>query len=150
MPNNFGMPYQIPQYPYDIGNQPRVGFPQQPTFMQQNQNVLQSQLYGRLVPSVESINPSEVPMDGSVSVFIKNDYSEVYLKSWNQNGTINTVTYKPPVMEEKPDDTSLVTLESINDYVKDLKQEMLERFDRLEKSSSSVKQNVKNKQEDKQ
>lgn len=50
---------------------------------------------GRIVQAVENINANEVPMDGSVAFFPKQDMSEIYVKSWNANGKINTTVYKP-------------------------------------------------------
>ena len=50
---------------------------------------------GRIVQAVENINANEVPMDGSMAFFPKQDMSEIYVKGWNANGTINTIVYKP-------------------------------------------------------
>lgn len=50
---------------------------------------------GRIVQTVENINANEVPMDGSMAFFPKQDMSEIYVKGWNANGTINTIVYKP-------------------------------------------------------
>lgn len=50
---------------------------------------------GRIVQAVENINANEVPMDGSMAFFPKQDLSEIYVKGWNANGTINTIVYKP-------------------------------------------------------
>ena len=50
---------------------------------------------GRVVQAVETINPNEVPMDGSVAFFPKQDLTEIYVKGWNADGTINTIVYKP-------------------------------------------------------
>lgn len=50
---------------------------------------------GRVVQAVESINANEVPMDGSMAFFPKQDMSEIYVKGWNADGTIKTVVYKP-------------------------------------------------------
>ena len=50
---------------------------------------------GRVVQAVENINANEVPMDGSMAFFPKQDLSEIYVKGWNANGTINTIIYKP-------------------------------------------------------
>ena len=50
---------------------------------------------GRVVQAVETINPNEVPMDGSVAFFPKQDLTEIYAKSWNTDGTIKTIVYKP-------------------------------------------------------
>ena len=50
---------------------------------------------GRIVQAVENINANEVPMDGSMAFFPKQDMSEIYVKGWNADGTINTTVYKP-------------------------------------------------------
>ena len=57
---------------------------------------------GRVVQAVETINPNEVPMDGSVAFFPKQDLTEIYAKSWNADGTIRTLTFKP-VLNDKTD-----------------------------------------------
>ena len=57
---------------------------------------------GRIVQAVETINPNEVPMDGSVAFFPKQDLTEIYAKSWNADGTIRTLTFKP-VLNDKTD-----------------------------------------------
>lgn len=69
---------------------------QQP--MQMNQQPMPQQtvgINGRVVQAVENINANEVPMDGSMAFFPKQDMSEIYVKGWNANGTINTIVYKP-------------------------------------------------------
>ena len=69
---------------------------QQP--MQMNQQPMPQQIAGingRVVQSIENINANEVPMDGSMAFFPKQDMSEIYVKSWNANGTIKTAVYKP-------------------------------------------------------
>jgi len=50
---------------------------------------------GRQVASADEIMPQEVPMDGSVSLFLQNDYSCIYAKQWTKDGTIQTVRYIP-------------------------------------------------------
>lgn len=49
---------------------------------------------GRIVQAVENINANEVPMDGSMAFFPKQDMSEIYVKGWNADGTIRTIVYK--------------------------------------------------------
>lgn len=69
---------------------------QQP--MQMNQQPIPQQtagINGRVVQAVENINANEVPMDGSMAFFPKQDLSEIYVKSWNANGRIKTIVYKP-------------------------------------------------------
>lgn len=69
---------------------------QQP--MQMNQQPMPQQIAGingRVVQAVENINANEVPMDGSMAFFPKQDLSEIYVKGWNANGRIKTIVYKP-------------------------------------------------------
>lgn len=68
---------------------------QQP--MQINQPMPQqiAGINGRIVQAVENINANEVPMDGSMAFFPKQDMSEIYVKGWNADGTIRTIVYKP-------------------------------------------------------
>ena len=76
---------------------------QQP--MQMNQQPMPQQIAGingRIVQAVENINANEVPMDGSVAFFPKQDLTEIYAKSWNADGTIRTLTFKP-VLNDKTD-----------------------------------------------
>ena len=70
-----------------------------------NQQAMPQQIAGingRIVQAVETINPNEVPMDGSVAFFPKQDLTEIYAKSWNADGTIRTLTFKP-VLNDKAD-----------------------------------------------
>lgn len=63
-----------------------------------NQQAMPQQIAGvngRIVQAVENINANEVPMDGSMAFFPKQDMSEIYVKGWNADGTINTIVYKP-------------------------------------------------------
>lgn len=97
MMNNNYMPMQNPyadrmnflqNYQQNLQQQP----------MQMNQQPMPQQIAsinGRVVQAVENINANEVPMDGSMAFFPKQDMSEIYVKSWNANGRIKTIVYKP-------------------------------------------------------
>ena len=70
-----------------------------------NQQAMPQQIAGingRIVQAVENINANEVPMDGSMAFFPKQDMSEIYVKGWNADGTIRTLTFKP-VLNDKTD-----------------------------------------------
>ena len=105
-------PYMQPQNPYmDRMNflqnyQQNLQQPLVPTPMSgANQQAMPQQIAGingRIVQAVETINPNEVPMDGSVAFFPKQDLTEIYAKSWNADGTIRTLTFKP-VLNDKTD-----------------------------------------------
>lgn len=102
----YNNPYNIPSY-YP---QQYTGYPQYLQQMQaaryqpqeqapvQMQGTYQQQpvgINGRMVQSVENINANEVPMDGSMAFFPKQDMSEIYVKAWDANGLIKTIVYKP-------------------------------------------------------
>lgn len=70
-----------------------------PNNYQQNQIV--QGINGKIIAEMSQITANDVPMDGSVAFFPKQDLSEVYAKSWNADGTIRTVTYKP-VLDNEP------------------------------------------------
>lgn len=75
---------------------------------------------GRFVGSEDEIVAREVPMDGCPAVFPQRDLSCVYLKQWNNRGTIDTVRY---ILDKKPE----VTATNNSSYG-----EILNRLDRLE------------------
>ena len=105
-------PYMQPQNPYmDRMNflqnyQQNLQQPLVPTSMSgANQQAMPQQIVGingRIVQAVENINANEVPMDGSMAFFPKQDLTEIYAKSWNADGTIRTLTFKP-VLNDKTD-----------------------------------------------
>ena len=105
-------PYMQPQNPYmDRMNflqnyQQNLQQPLVPTSMSgANQQAMPQQIAGingRIVQAVENINANEVPMDGSVAFFPKQDLTEIYAKSWNADGTIRTLTFKP-ILNDKTD-----------------------------------------------
>ena len=76
-PNNF---YQ--NYSYGSVYQP-----------QQSQPAVAA-LQGKVVDSVDMVRVNEVPF-GGFGVFPKGDLSEIYVKSWNNNGTTSVITFRP-------------------------------------------------------
>ena len=68
--------------------------PQQPV-QQVPQQQIQAGINGRMVAAVEQIAANDVPMDGSVAFFPKQDLTEIYVKQWGADGSIKTVVYKP-------------------------------------------------------
>lgn len=73
--------------------------PQQQMMYQQPQQMPQfpqmgNTLNGKIVDSIDLVRVTEVPI-GSYGVFPKADFSEVYIKSWNPNGTTSIYCFKP-------------------------------------------------------
>lgn len=80
--------------------------PQMPIMSQSNIQTQQGQpqastLNGKLVDSLDVAKATEVPI-GGYGVFPKADLSEIYIKSWNNNGTTSIITFKPIAPEENP------------------------------------------------
>lgn len=63
--------------------------------MNQFQQQMPRGVNGRVVQSVEMITANDVPMDGSAAFFPMQDMSAILAKSWNADGTIKTVVFKP-------------------------------------------------------
>jgi hypothetical protein len=84
-PNNYYL-----NYPY--GNQYQQ---QQPMpYQAQTQTPQPQGLNGKIVDSQDVVRATEVPI-GGYGIFPKADLSEIYIKSWNNNGTTSVITYKP-------------------------------------------------------
>ena len=79
--------------------------PSQYYFNQQPQQVMNNPsangLNGKLVDSEDMARVTEVPI-GGYGIFPKADLSEIYIKSWNSNGTTSIITFKPITPEENP------------------------------------------------
>lgn len=90
-------------YPNNLyQNYPYSGYPQSiPTGLQ-----------GKVVDSAETARVTDVPF-GSFSVFPKGDFSEIYIKTWNNNGTTQLITYKPVIEEVKKEEPNIL-LEKVN------------------------------------
>ena len=97
-PNNFYQNYQYSGYPQ------MSQIPQSP---------MVSNLQGKVVDGIEIVKATDVPF-GSFSVFPKGDFGEIYLKTWNNNGTTQIITYKPVVEEEIKKEEPNLILEKIN------------------------------------
>ena len=112
---------------------------QQP--MQMNQQPIPQQIVGingRIVQAVENINANEVPMDGSMAFFPKQDMSEIYVKGWNADGTIRTLTFKP-VLNDKTDilsgDTEKLEFDLSEKATEDIMAKLNELSEKIEQLS---------------
>ena len=133
--------YQQQQFnPYQF-NQQQL-YQQQP--MQQQQQFIQrnNSPYCRMINAIEEIRADEIPMDGSIGIFVKNNMSELYAKSWNSiTGGIDTIKYVPAIDENKEVENKHENIqENINKEFESFKNEMFERFDKLEKSLGKQQQ----------
>lgn len=92
--------YQNSFYPnYSYGN---YNYMQQAQPLAPIQQQIPQGLQGKVVDSIEVVKASEVPF-GGYSLFPKADLSEIYIKSWNNNGTTRISVYKPLSEEDMPE-----------------------------------------------
>lgn len=124
-------------YPQQYGNYPPYQQIQQRFQPQEQYPAIQNQqpigLNGRIVQVVENINANEVPMDGSMAFFPKQDLSEIYVKGWNADGTIKTIVYKPQIDNKSVQavNTSLDTEKLKIDLSEQATAGIMQRFDDL-------------------
>ena len=107
-------------YPYNYVNQ-YVPQPQPQQFISQPmapQTQQPQSLNGKIVDSEDVVKATEVPI-GGYGIFPKADLSEIYIKSWNNNGTTSIITFKPITQEVKEpqivEDNSLKIIERLNE-----------------------------------
>ncbi len=123
----YGNQYQNFQPPYqqNMANMqmqaPQQQFQQMPTGIN-----------GKVVSSVENITANDVPMDGSVAFFPRQDMAEIYAKSWNSDGTIRTIVFKP-VLEGSSNNLSQNEEKLKIGLSDEATEAFMRRFDELEK-----------------
>lgn len=79
----------------------------------------QATLNGKIVDGEEVVKATEVPF-GGYSVFPKADLSEIYIKTWTQEGSTKIIKFKPYVEEPKEEITMDTLLERISAIEKKL------------------------------
>ena len=129
---NYNMPnmnyYPTPNY------NPQMQYPSAPNNMPQQMNFTQqmspSQLNGKIVDSEEMVRATEVPM-GSYGIFPKADMSEVFIKTWNPNGTTNITHYKPAAIEDSNKNYQQPLLEDHSDKIIDRIEQMEMKIEEL-------------------
>lgn len=98
--NYLNNPNYLSNYPYGYMNQ-YVPQPQPQQFLSQPMQSQAQQpqaLNGKIVDSADVVEATEVPI-GGYGIFPKADLSEIYIKSWNNNGTTSIITFKPTIPE---------------------------------------------------
>ena len=63
-----------------------------------------STLQGKIVDGEEMVKATEVPF-GGYGVFPKADLSEIFIKTWNGNGTTQITSYRPYFSSDKTEDS---------------------------------------------
>lgn len=131
------MPYQQPMMNY-TPNYGAYQYNPMANYQRYQQPEPTQGISGRVVQAVETINPNEVPMDGSVAFFPKQDLTEIYAKSWNADGTIHTLTFKP-VLNDKTDilsgDTEKLEFDLSEKATEDIMAKLNELSEKIEQLS---------------
>lgn len=108
-------------------------------------------LIGKVVNDFTEITANDVPMNGVSAVFPKADLSEVQLRTWTANGTIQTITYKPILEQNQSEGTNIPQNDftTLNEGINAFREEILARLDNIEKSmgGNAIKSNSKTKKE---
>lgn len=82
-----------------------------------------STIQGKIVDSADIVKVTEVPF-GGFAVFPKGDMSEIYVKSWANNGTTQIITYKPVPVEAKTEEKQINTNELILQQITNLENKL--------------------------
>lgn len=120
---------------------------QQPQFQSQQL----PQLIGRPVNQVEEITANDVPMNAPYALFPKSDLSEIYLKSWTANGTIQTIAFKPAQMNQADNslrnqsELKIGLTEDVTQALMSQFEELKNKIDRLEQSMSGSSGTIRTK-----
>lgn len=133
--NNFNQPIPM-QNPYTDRMAQLQNYQQSLQQPQIQQNQPQGGLIGKVVNDFSEITANDVPMNGVSAVFPKSDLSEVQLRTWAANGTIQTITYKPILDQNQQDGTNIPQNDftALNDGINAFREEILARLDAIEKS----------------
>lgn len=109
-------------YPnYQYGNNQFLPNNQQPMYSLSQQNtpsLLNNQpqmntLNGKIVDSIDMVKATEVPI-GGYGIFPKADLKEIYIKTWNADGTTNVITFQPYTPPEQPSEEKSNSINQID------------------------------------
>lgn len=134
--NNYNQPYN----PMMNAQQRLAQMEQQyPQFAGQGQFQPQIQqsfgLNGKIVDDFGMISANDVPMDGNGAIFIKKDGTEIQLRNWTANGTIQTTSYKP-ILDRQNSNADILSSETEKLKIglsEDVTDAFMKRFDDIEK-----------------
>lgn len=135
--------YQSPYNYYTGTQQFSSGFP--PSTVQTWQNPVQQApqqhisqpdqnravgLQGRTVANISEITAQDLPMNGTPALFPLADGSAVYSRSWQGDGTVKTIEYRPVETEQKEQPTiGIADILSMQSDLSDIKS-MLEKMNK--------------------
>lgn len=111
-------------------------FGQQNQFMQQPIQQQPQSIVGKIVNDFSELTANDVPMNGSAAFFPKADGSELQVRSWTANGTIQTVVYRPVQAENNAEDTNIPQMDfnALNEDMRALREDIKGVREMIEKS----------------
>lgn len=101
-------------YPMQQPQQPKFSGFQNPTIMQsspQSKNMMQSPC--KIISTLDDITMADIPNDCTPAFFPVADGSAIYVKSWNNNGKVDTIKYIPEVLMQPEPQTETVSNEDV-------------------------------------
>lgn len=114
---------------------------QQPMMQPQQQMPVQGMpqrmINGRMISDTKEIIPNEIPMDGSVTLFMLDDKSKIFSKRWNENGVVENEVYERVLAEDSMNTTNCEEKTNYGAFDK-LTSMILARIDELEKKIDSM------------
>ena len=119
--NYYNPNYYTASYPYTYNyvSPQNTMSPTSIPINQMNQNNMPQQttsmigLNGKIVDGEDVVKATEVPI-GGYGIFPKADLSEIYLKTWNNNGTTSIITFKP---DNKPAENLIQSTTTLDDVI---------------------------------
>lgn len=99
---------------------------------------------GMSIADPSEIKPKDIPMDGQMSFFPMNDYSCIYAKVWTDDGRLRTFRFIPEIEQtttEAPQHEAFNPQELADSVIAPMEKKLGsfdKRFDKIEKSLSSV------------
>lgn len=93
-------------------------------------------IVGKIVNDFSELTANDVPMNGSAAFFPKADGSELQVRSWTANGTIQTVVYRPVQPENATECANIpqVDFNALNEDVRALREDIKGVREMIEKS----------------
>lgn len=110
--------YTQPPVPYVPQGQPMMQpnrVPMNPQPVQQSQEHPTNLIRARYITSPEEIQLGEVPMDGSMPLFMLQDRSAIVGKYWDKDAQLKTVRYIPEVIQEPTPEPQAPMVQTIID-----------------------------------
>lgn len=151
----YNNPYYMNFQQYQRPVQPMQPMEQFNNNIQQNQPIYKQAtgLQGKTVDSIDVVKAMDIPLDGSISYFPLSDGTGIVTKQLKQDGTSETILYKPVENNKKEDKKeNYVTVEQLktelkNIDTKDIK-DLKDEIKNIKRQIRDLKDEIQDKKED--